>query len=590
MSIDSYKNEIDRFCDENYNVSSEEMLIMAKKSLSGADIRRRKIHTRRFAGLAAAFVAVSAVAVTAAAGAAGHGPMSFIFSHYIDDQTTAELVDSGYYFTVTDPVDAASQGAAVKGYAGFGETINTDLISTTLIGIAGDTQQPKILLDARINDKAFNDKYDHFFIVTKTIGAEIYEQGLDGDYGPNYGFAVKDDNDPTLYHISVDAPVAWVTGGEESVFTIESLQAYSGTMLRKYRVTEQEVEDSWNHAKQLPADKAEVFMTFEEYDIDDISYRFVVPDNVLKPVTEKTYKNMVFENDGVSYCFDNAEFGSYSTWFSVYIDGIDPSRSPEDSGTEDANAMSLGKSLILDVDGTELRAHLDDNATALPWCDQDGVCGRGEANAWYVAYHFDAVDFDKADRITLSDGRKSYVLKGKAAEKVSAPVQSESAVSGYAGIGETINTPAFSTTLAGISGTDDPKIHVDLKVNDSNIASKYDVFFITGRTLGAEVYDSDKRDNYGIDYGFGVRDAADPNLYHLTINGASAWMSDDQVTVFEIQSVTAYSSSIMSRYSLTEQDLIDSWQYAKPLSNEKMGGINSFEKYDLDLQYRFIAY
>ncbi|MBP5581545.1 MAG: hypothetical protein J6X85_07155, partial [Ruminococcus sp.] len=317
MSIDSYRNEIDRFCDENYNVSSEEMLIMAKKGLTGADIRRRKIRTRRIAGLAAAFVAVSAMTVTAAAGAAGHGPMSFIYSHYIKDPATTELVDEGYYFTVTDPAEAIISGTSVAGFASFGEKIETKFISTELIGVAGDTQQPKILLDARINDNNFAKKYDHFFIVTKTIGAEVYDQGLDGNYGPSYGFAVKDEKDPTLYHISVDAPVAWVTGGETTVFTIESLKGYSIAQMKEYNVSERDVEDYWNHAQRNAVEN----MHFEEVDILDISYRFVVPDNVFKPAVEKRYQDMTFVNDGVSYTFDYAQFGAYETRMTAYIDG-----------------------------------------------------------------------------------------------------------------------------------------------------------------------------------------------------------------------------------------------------------------------------
>ena len=422
-------------------------------------VSNTKITRSTIAGIMAAMAAVSAMSSTVSAYDMDTESLSGIFSGYISDKSVS-FDDTILY--CPDYTDAVLDGASVDGYAGFAETINTDLISTTLVGIAGDEDQPRILVDVRINDKSFVKKHDRFFIVTKTIGAEIYEQGLDDEYGVSYGFAVQDKADPSLYHISVDAPIAWLINGEETVFSIEGIKGYSTKMLEKYHVTEQEVMDYWNYSEQLSDEKAGVFMTFEEYDIDDIMYHFIVPENVF------------------------------------------------DTGDDTGCTVKC----TVDTDGTEA----------------------------------------------------------------------------YVGIGETINTPRFSTTLVGISGTDEPKIHVDLRVNDKDISSKYDIFFITGRTLGAEEFDSDRREDYGIDYGFGVRDASDPDLYHLTIDGKSAWMSDDQVTVFEIQSVTAYSSDVISKYDLTKKDLIDSWQYAKELTNTQMGGINSYEKYDINLMYRFIAY
>lgn len=402
MSFESdYRKDMDSFCEENFTVSSEDMLALAKSGKKG-----KKRIRRRAVGTASAIILISAMAATVAAGAAGYGPMAFIFSHYIKDETTAQLAEQGYAYTVTDKDDSAASDCK-----GFGDTIDTDLISTTLIGIAGDTQQPRILLDARINDSEFAEEFDRFFIVTKTVDAQIYDEGNMDEYGPSYGFAVRDDDDASLYHISVDTPPAWVTGGQETVFTIESLQGYSTAMLDRYGVTEQDVEDSWNHAKPLTDSQQEVFLTFREYDIDDMIYRFVVPDNVFKRSYEEEYKGIIFINDGVSYDFNFAEYGSYEIWFNAYIDGIDPSRTPEDSGSEDANAYSLGEKLVLTIDGTEYRPHLDDNASALPWCDTAGEAFNGEAGAWYVAYHFDAADFDSAQSITLSDGETVYTLK-----------------------------------------------------------------------------------------------------------------------------------------------------------------------------------
>ncbi|MBQ3918922.1 MAG: hypothetical protein II695_04545, partial [Oscillospiraceae bacterium] len=337
-------------------------------------VSNTKITRSTIAGIMAAMAAVSAMSSTVSAYDMDTESLSGIFSGYISDKSVS-FDDTILY--CPDYTDAVLDGASVDGYAGFAETINTDLISTTLVGIAGDEDQPRILVDVRINDKNFVKKHDRFFIVTKTIGAEIYEQGLDDEYGVSYGFAVQDKADPSLYHISVDAPIAWLINGEETVFSIEGIKGYSTKMLEKYHVTEQEVMDYWNYSEQLSDEKAGVFMTFEEYDIDDIMYHFIVPENVF------------------------------------------------DTGNETECTVKC----TADTDGTET----------------------------------------------------------------------------YVGIGETINTPKFSTTLVGISGTDEPKIHVDLRVNDKNISSKYDIFFITGRTLGAEEFDSDRRENYGIDYGFGVR-------------------------------------------------------------------------------------
>ncbi|MBQ5311314.1 MAG: hypothetical protein ILP19_04650, partial [Oscillospiraceae bacterium] len=283
------------------------------------------------------------------------------------------------------------------------------IISIESLRVEGEIEQPRLLLHARINDKGFTDKYDHIFIVTEVLGREVYDKGLEDNYGSSYGFAVKDAKDPALYHISVDVPPAWVANGEETILTISALKGYSGNDMRKHGVTEKDVEDYWNHAQRNAAEN----LYFEELDIDDITYRFIVPDNALSPAIEKRYQQTTFEKNGAAYTICSAQYGSSETRLNAYIGGIDLSQTYDDYAFEFEGAEDLAKGLVMTVDGKEYRPH----STSVPSCDKDGYGELEKPGVWYVGFNFDAINYNSAKNITLSCGSKSYTLKGTAFDR-----------------------------------------------------------------------------------------------------------------------------------------------------------------------------
>ncbi len=70
----------------------------------------------------------------------------------------------------------------------------------------------------------------------------------------------------------------------------------------------------------------------------------------------------------------------------------------------------------------------------------------------------------------------------------------------------------------------DPMLVFDVYVNDAELAAEYDKLKLCAYTLGDEVYDNE-RDYFAFCEGYGIRDEEADNLYHVTLPGASAWMT-----------------------------------------------------------------
>ena len=145
-------------------------------------------------------------------------------------------------------------------------------------------------------------------------------------------------------------------------------------------------------------------MTPEEYE-----------DSSLSDLAQKYYEenDFVFENDSIRYELCYAMYGSYSTELSLYMTGFDGDIDYESQEWEAIakNSEELGKKLVLTADGKEYRPTSYDKSTALPWCDTEGVCFRGEKNAWYVNFNFDSIDLENTQSVTLSDGETVYTIK-----------------------------------------------------------------------------------------------------------------------------------------------------------------------------------
>ena len=69
-----------------------------------------------------------------------------------------------------------------------------------------------------------------------------------------------------------------------------------------------------------------------------------------------------------------------------------------------------------------------------------------------------------------------------------------------------------------------PKLMLDVTVKDAALAEEYDVMKVFVYTLGLNAFDNEK-ESYLPAEGYGKRDDTERNLYHVTIEGTSAWMT-----------------------------------------------------------------
>jgi len=78
-----------------------------------------------------------------------------------------------------------------------------------------------------------------------------------------------------------------------------------------------------------------------------------------------------------------------------------------------------------------------------------------------------------------------------------------------------------------------PMLVFDVYVNEAELAAAYDEIKLYAYTLGDEAYNI-RLDSYAPCEGYGIRDVEEKNLYHVTIPGASAWMTMGKPFVVDV--------------------------------------------------------
>ena len=81
-----------------------------------------------------------------------------------------------------------------------------------------------------------------------------------------------------------------------------------------------------------------------------------------------------------------------------------------------------------------------------------------------------------------------------------------------------------------------PKLVFDVYVEDAHLASINDSLRLYAYTLGEEQYQNEL-DSYGMAEGYGVKDKETENLYHVSLDGASAWISHGEPVVISIREI-----------------------------------------------------
>ncbi|SDA27125.1 hypothetical protein SAMN02910447_02820 [Ruminococcus sp. YE71] len=438
MSIESrYRKEIDSFCDETYKVGGEEILDMAKRNMitMTAETSGRKRMTKKLLliPIAAAVFGMTAISV---AGAAGFIPSSEevfgkYFGKYFDDETTEKLAEEGYIYTAEDyEADSAADSGADTGermYPVMNETLCKDIFSAKIIGLAGDTQYPQMLVDITVNDEKIAADSETLGLYTLTIGTEEFEQHRE-DYFVEYSTAVRDETVPGLYHASVFCAPLWVTSGEEFVFDIvciHTTEDNNGGVHEYYR--DQEVTDNGVSIDELtehgglaeynPDADMSVISGYNYYNkitehFTEMQFRFKLPKDILKDAPELFFRenDLVYNMDGNPYHLCFAKFGTRETCITLDFDaasGIQPEKYNEDEDFR-IEARNVAEKFTLTVDGKDHAVTIDN---CYVYCDTEGNAHLCIKDRCYLCLEFPGVDLDNAKSVKLTADGTTYDLK-----------------------------------------------------------------------------------------------------------------------------------------------------------------------------------
>ena len=457
MSIDSrYKKEVDSFCSETYKVSGEEMLQMAKRNISientGTSRKARIAKRAVLIPIAAALFGMAAV--SAAAGAAGYGPLSGlseVFGKYFGDETTEKLAEEGYIYTAEDyAADSKAEPEKTDTkYAVMGESITSEGLTAKIIGVAGDTQSPQMLIDITVEDKNIAEKCDMLGVYALTLGAEEFDKNRE-NYLEEYGKAVKDDTIPNLYHASVRAAPAWVTSGKQVVVDIVCVHVMEDNDAGYHKYyREEEVRDHGLSPSEVlvysdPSDVQELTeedrlmndlrgrnycYKIKEY-LPEMQFRFTIPENVFKEAAYMYYDelDLSYDIDGHNYHLCRGEFGPHESWITLDFGLPDGYPAEEFDGNYDnwLAAKTIAEKFTLTVDGKEYAPFKD--KTGL-YCDTAGDCERCIKDRVYLSINFPSVDFGSANSVTLTakngDGETASSLEIKNVSYPSEPAAEE---------------------------------------------------------------------------------------------------------------------------------------------------------------------
>ena len=104
-------------------------------------------------------------------------------------------------------------------------------------------------------------------------------------------------------------------------------------------------------------------------------------------------------------------------------------------------------------------------------------------------------------------------------------------------INQTASEGIFRVDLVAVAGdVNYPKLIFDVYVEDAELAGYNDSIHLYAYTLGEKQYEYEL-DAYGMAEGYGVKDAETENLYHVSLDGASAWISHGEPVVVSVREI-----------------------------------------------------
>ncbi len=387
--MESYKQEVNAFCDKNCKMAGLEMLKLAQEHDADRDTEdsnviafepkeKKKRSVKKTIvrlGLQAACLVVLSLTVVAAT-----GKISDMLRNVHQDETSAQLVEEGYVFEVKD--------------------IKQDgIFKLDFLGVTGDRRTPKLLFEVWVDDEKLAAENETIELCVYTLGVYEFENELDR-FGTFEGIGTKDEEIPNLYHVSITGAPAWMCYGEPFV------------------VCASQINTSIDGGKNKVS--------------HDISMRWdlTIPISNFHPVKQVTCTGMKYTYNDIDYWLMEARFGEYTTELSFYYEFVgselvgDKTQFSQADGTLHNNWTAFIKEAVLIVDGTEYK--VNEGGIYYADCDEDGTRFRralssagylhragvkGVPNLCAVACEFPHVDYHAANSIELKVGETIYKVK-----------------------------------------------------------------------------------------------------------------------------------------------------------------------------------
>ncbi len=366
-----YKKQVDAFCNTKHRVTAAELLRLAEEKKAEVetqiqetgtviDFTEKRMRKAAFQKVlsAACIAIVLSLAVTTTALAAT-GKLGELFRTIFQDETTAGLVEEGYFYEINQ---SATEG----------------IFRVDLMAVAGDVNTPKLVFEVYVDDENLTSCNDRICLSAYTLGEEQYEKELDS-YTTFDSWGVKDAQTDNLYHVSLDGASAWISHGEPVVVSVREIR--------------------FEHVAQP------YFVNLE--------YRFALPQGGLHPVIQKYYGGSRFPYEGTDYYLNYVEFGVYNTGcgFMFPYDGESLEgtyATPEGLQTQlQMQWDSFEEELVFLVDGVEYGRYPELDATV--YCDTEGMAGP---TGWYhVWVFFPDIDVSTAKEIYLKQGKSKLRIK-----------------------------------------------------------------------------------------------------------------------------------------------------------------------------------
>ncbi len=367
----TYKQQVDAFCNEHNTLTAEEMLRIAKERGSVADERqkpeknlidlteqkRRRMTFGKI--LSAACIIIVCTLAVATTALAATGKLGDVLRKIFKDETSADLVEQGYYYEVD-------------------QSVTEDIFRIDLLAVTGDEQTPKLVFDIWVDDANIAQSNDRIYLSAYTLGVEQYENELDR-YGMCEGSGYQDTENQNLYHVVLDGAPVWISYGEPVVVSVREIRFKH--IARPYEV--------------------------------NMEYRFEVPPMDLHPVVSDYFGGVLVSSEEDGFYLNYANYGAYYTEFIFIFDYDGQSLEGQyatESGLESLLRMkwwNYAGDLRLVVDGVEYEAiaHVGSEV----WYDREGEAGH--KHRCYVTMHFPVVDYTAAKKISLKQGTAEYRLK-----------------------------------------------------------------------------------------------------------------------------------------------------------------------------------